>query len=231
MAVARTQTLDQRTAIFNGLVGRNRLVAGLRIAVPLAGIVAFLLLIGQIWLAGMARQYGVSGMRIDRGNLVVETPQYAGIGADGSRYVANAKEARTPLDQPSIIDMTTATFDFTKPGGAAYHGAGDTATLDTHTQHLTVPGITHVHSDDGMFGTLNEVHADFHANTVNADGAVDLTFQDGTNLKAGNMVYQGKLQLWSFAGGVTMVVPDLPKGPLARFHLWSSPWADWIAEP
>ncbi len=228
MAVARTQTFDQRTAIFNGLVGRNRLVTVLRIAVPAAGIAAFLLLIGQIWLAGMARQYGVSGMRIDRGNLVVETPQYAGIGADGSRYVANAREARTPLDQPNLIDMTAATLDYYKSDGSVFHGSGDSATLDTGRQYLTVPGVTHITSDDGMFGTLNEVRSDAAANIIKAEGAVDLTFQDGTKLKSDRMHYEGDRQLWTFEGRVSMVLPGLPTSPRARFFLWPTPWAAMV---
>ena len=74
MAVARTQTFDQRSAILSRLVLRNRFVTVLRFAVPALGVAAFVLLMGQIWLSNIARQYGVSGIRIDRGNLVVETP-------------------------------------------------------------------------------------------------------------------------------------------------------------
>jgi hypothetical protein len=223
MAVARTQTFDQRSAILSGLVGRNRVVAVLRVAVPALGIVAFLLLIGQIWLAGIARQYGVSGMRIDRGNLVVETPQYVGIGADGSRYVVNALEARTPLDRTNIIDMKTATIDYMKPG-SAFHATADRAIMDTVRQAVTVPGISNVTSDDGLHGTLTEVRSDFRSNVTTAQGAVDITFSDGTNLKASDMVYEGNKALWTFTGGVTLVVPDLPKSPRARFILWENPW-------
>lgn len=220
MAVARTQTFDQRSAILNGLTGRNRLVAVLRIAVPAMGIVAFLALVGQIWIAGLARQYGVSGLRIDRGNLVVETPQYTGSSTDGSRYILNALEARFPLDQTNIIEMKTAKLDYIKPD-SVFHATGDSAVMDTARQYVTVPGIAHVSSDDGLHGTLTEVRVDMRANTTTAEGPIDMTFQDGTNLKAGNMVFEGGKQLWTFEGGVTMVLPDLPK---SRFVLWSSPW-------
>jgi hypothetical protein len=67
MLVARTQTFDQRAAILSGLLWRNRLVGVLRVAVPALGVAAFLILIGQMWLTSLARQYGVSGIRIDRG--------------------------------------------------------------------------------------------------------------------------------------------------------------------
>ena len=223
MAVARTQTFDQRSAILDGLIGRNRLVAVLRIAVPVLGIAAFLALIGQIWVAGMARQYGVSGMRIDRGNLVVETPQYAGIGADGSRYVVNALEARFPLDQTNIINMKTATLDYMRIGSSAFHGAGDTAIMDTARQYATVPGTVRITSDDGLHGTLTDMHADLRANTVVSEGAVEITFRDGTNLKADHMIFEGNKALWTFDGRVHMLLPDLPK---SRFILWSNDWVN-----
>ncbi len=223
MAVARTQTFDQRGAILDGLISRNRIVAILRIGVPALGLVAFLALIGQIWLAGLARQYGVSGMRIDRGNLVVETPQYAGIGTDGSRYVVNAAEARFPLDQTNIIDMKTATLDYMRINAAAFHGAGDTAIMDTSRQYATVPGTVRVTSDDGLHGTLTDLAADLRANTVASQGAVDITFADGTNLKADHMLFEGNKALWTFEGRVSLVLPDLPK---SRFILWPNDWVN-----
>ena len=84
MLVARALTADQRAEIFGRLVARNRIVGGLRVAVPALGLLAALLLVGQIWLANLESQYGVSGIRIDRGNMVVETPQYSEIGGDGT---------------------------------------------------------------------------------------------------------------------------------------------------
>ena len=76
---------ERRAAILDQLAWRNRIVALLRIAVPAIGLLAFLALIGQIVVAGMMSKYGIAGIRIDRGNLVVESPRYSGAGADGSR--------------------------------------------------------------------------------------------------------------------------------------------------
>ena len=108
MALASTDSFDQRAEIFGRLRARNRLIGVLRIAVPLVGVAAFLILVGQIYVANIARQYGVSGIRIDRGNVVVETPQYSGMGTDGSRYLITAREARTPLERPEAISMADA---------------------------------------------------------------------------------------------------------------------------
>jgi hypothetical protein len=223
MAVARTQTYDQRAAILDRLAWRNRWVAVLRIAVPAIGALAFVLLVGQIWVASLTQQYGVSGLRIDRGNLVVETPQYTGIAADGSRYVVKAREARAPLDNTSLIDMTDATLDYSRPGKPAFHATGATATMDTARQYISVPGLATLNSDDGMHGTLRDVRSDIRGSTTTAKGRVDMTFEDGSTLEAANMYYDGKNARWVFER-VTLVMPDLPRSNIPTIPFFNSPW-------
>lgn len=209
MLVARTQTFDQRAAILGRLLRRNRLVGVLRLAVPALGVAALLVLMGQMWLTGLARQYGVSGIRIDRGQLVVETPQYSETGDDGSRYLVTAESARTPLDNPNSIEMTSPDLLFERPGESALHATADSATVDTGRHVVTVPGVTHVRSADGLFGTLTSVHSDMKAQITVADGPVDLTFADGTHLVAANMHFDGPADVWSFERA-TLTVPNLP---------------------
>src|SRR3569833_4154603 len=170
MLVARTQTLDQRAAILSGLLWRIRLVGVLRIAVPAIGVAAFLVLLGQMWLTSIARQYGVSGIRIDRGQLVVETPQYSETGEDGSRYFVTAEAARTPLDNPNSIAMTSPDLLFERPGKAPFPAVADNATVATSTHLVTVPGITRVRSSDGQVGTLADVESDMKGKVTVAHG-------------------------------------------------------------
>ena len=210
MAVARTHTFDQRAAILSGLVRRNRVVAILRVAVPAAGVAAFLVLIGQIWLANFAHQYGISGIRIDRGQLVVETPQYSEIGEDGSRYLVTAREARTPIASPDSIDMTEPHLTFERPDKSPFHAVAGSATLNTGTHYVTAPGVTDISTDDGLKGTLTEARADMQGQIIIANGPVDLTFPDGTHLTADNMHFDGKTDIWTF-DRATLVVPNLPK--------------------
>jgi len=225
MLVARTQTFDQRVAILSGLLWRNRLVGVLRVAVPALGVAAFLVLMGQMWLTSLARQYGVSGIRIDRGQLVVETPQYSETGDDGSRYLVTAEAARTPLDNPNSIAMTSPDLLFERPGKAPFHAVAETATVDTSTHLVTVPGITHVRSADGLFGTLTDVRSDMKAQVTIADGPVDLTFPDGTHLVAANMHFDGGTDIWSF-DRATLYVPNLPKAKPS----WSNVYVVFTSE-
>ena len=220
MAVARTQTFDQRSAILGRLVVRNRLVAILRVAVPALGIAAFVALMGQIWLSNLARQYGVSGIRIDRGNLVVETPQYSEIGSDGSRYLVTARDARTPLANPSDIDMIDPRLTFERPGKSPFHAKATAATVDTNSHVVDVPGVTSVATDDGLSGTLVDLRSNMRAQITTADGPVDITFPDGSHLTADNMHFDGKTSVWSF-DRATLVVPNLP----GRVIAWTDVFA------
>lgn len=221
MAVlARTQTLDQRTAILGRLLLRNRLVDLLRLAVPAVGLLALVLLAAQIWLAGLAQQYGVSGIRIDRGNLVVETPQYSEIGEDGSRYVVTARDARTPVTDPAAIEMADPKLTFTRPGRSPLHATAATATVDTGAHSVVVPGITTVMSEDGLAGTLHEVRSNMRAQITVAEGPVDVTMPDGSHLTAANMHYDGHTGIWSFERA-TLVVPNLPRRKVSWSDVFS----------
>ena len=210
MAVAHTDSSHRRAETFRRLVGRNRLVAVLRFVVPAAGLAAFLVLAGQIYISNMARQYGVSGIRIDRGNVVVETPQYSGIGTDGSRYVVTAFEARTPFERPEEINMSDATLQYFEAGGSSYFVSALDASMNTKTQIVTVPGVANVTGDDGMHGTLTALRADMNTEITTADGPVDITLSDGTSIVAGSMVHDGKASLWTFTDA-TVIVDDLPE--------------------
>jgi len=209
MAVGRAESYDQRTAILGRLVARNRVVDALRIVVPALGVVAFLLLAGQIYVANLARQYGVSGIRIDRGDIVVEAPRYSGMGSGGSRYLVSAREARTPIEGSHMVDMTDAELELIQTSGITYFARSGTATMNTVEETVTAPGKVAVTGSDGLEGTLTDVFADSRKDIVTSNGKVDLLLPDGTTIEAATMVREGKTHLWTFTRA-TVVVPDLP---------------------
>ncbi len=210
MSLARTDTLDERAAIFASLAARNTVVGVLRIVVPAAGAAAFLLLVLQIYVANTLRQYGVSAIRIDRGALVVDTPQYAGIGSDGARYSASAREARAAIGDPKTIVMRDATLNFAARGAPAVHLTAASASADTVDDVLTVPGTTDLRTDDGITGTLANLSTDLNSGVTTVDGPVALAFPGGATLNAASLRYEGTLHRWTFARP-TFVVPALPE--------------------
>ncbi|RYE10808.1 MAG: hypothetical protein EOP22_02710 [Hyphomicrobiales bacterium] len=210
MAIARTDSFDQRAAILGSLIVRNRVVAVLRIVVPLLGLAAFAALAGQIYLSNLMRQYGVAGISVDRGNLVVEAPRYSGTGTDGSRYQLTAAEARTPIGQPEDIAMSEATLEYEKADGGTFFVIADEATMNTASQIALVPGIANVTGDDGLEGTLSALTADMASEIIRADGPVDIALGDGTTITGSTMLHDGKTNRWTFTNA-TVTMQQLPE--------------------
>jgi hypothetical protein len=209
-AVGRADSFDQRADILGRIAVRNRVVGALRLIVPLLGLAAFLVLAGQIYIANLARQYGVSGIRIDRGDIVVEAPKYTGTGAEGTRYLISAREARTPLDQRNRIELIDATLELLQPGQTSYYAKTDKATMFTRAERTSAPGLVTVTGSDGLEGTLNDVEVDSANEMVTSNGPVDLLLPDGTTVVGATMVHDGKAHTWTFTQA-TVVVPDLPE--------------------
>jgi hypothetical protein len=209
MAGGRAETFDQRANMLGRIVTRNRVVDVLRLVIPALGVVAFLLLAGQIWIANLARQYGVSGIRIDRGAIVVEAPKYSGTSSAGSRYLVSAREARTPLDRSNIVEMTDATLELIQSSGNSYFAKAATATMNSAAETVFAPGTVSVTGTDGLEGTLTDVDVDSGNDMVKSNGQVNLLLPDGTTIDAATMVRDGKAQLWTFTRA-TVIVPDLP---------------------
>src|SRR6218665_1838621 len=95
--LAPTDSAEQRTAIFAALERRNRIVAILRVGLPLLGVLVLVALLLQIVVSSLLNQFGISRIAIDRGNLVVETPSYSGVSANGAMYTISSEGARTSL--------------------------------------------------------------------------------------------------------------------------------------
>lgn len=210
MALTHTDSFDERSAILQSLDARNRVVALLRIVVPAAGLAALGLLIVQIYVANTLHQYGVSGIRIDRGALVVDAPHYAGTSSDGSRYSATAREAHAAINDPSVVTMQNATLTLTRPGMATLTVRAREATADTNANVVTVPGVATFSDKTGLHGSLSKLTANLDTGISIADGPVDITYPDGTRLNAAGMRYDSTARRWTFSDA-SLLVPTLPE--------------------
>lgn len=181
----------------------------LRFAVPAFGIVVFGGLMLQLFLVNLGDQFGFSSISIDRDNLVVDNPSYSSTGADGSSYQVKAASARSALGRTDIIELTGAVLTVTRPSGIAITAAADAARLETGSQTVTVDTVTHIADSEGMYGTLAGLSADFGAETVDAGGAVDITFSSGATLQAESLSFDGKRAIWRFTRA-TLTVPSTP---------------------
>ena len=210
MALARTDTLAARSAVLQSLTSRNRVIAVLRLLVPAAGVVAFLVLAAEIYVTNTLRQYGVAGIRIDRGALVVDAPQYSATGANGAHYTARAKLARSPIGDTHMIAMESAELSLQRPGHPTMQLSAPLANADTEAERLTIPGTATLTDSSGLHGTLKQLEADVRSGIIVARGPVEMIFRNGATLSASNLHYDSATEMWTLEH-VNFVAPDLPE--------------------
>ena len=196
-----------RERLYAALTRRNRLVGMLRIAVPVAGAIVLAVVLGGILLDNLREQFGFASSRIDRDNLVVDSPRVTAAGDDGTLYAATARMAKVRLGSTDLVDMTDAVFNMTSTRGVVFTASAPAGTLQTAAQTLTVPGVLSVKSNDGLRGTMEDFFGDMLNYSMVAHGAVDLTFPEGMQVRSAGMTYDGNAKVWTFTrAAVTLQV-------------------------
>jgi lipopolysaccharide export system protein LptC len=197
---------DPRARLYDRLDRRNRLVALLRWGVPAAGVLVLAVVVGGIVLAGLSQRFGFSSIRIDRNNLVVETPQLTSTGEDGTVFALSALSAKVSIVQSDMVDLIEAKLTSATPDGIETTAIADAAQLQTTDQLLDVPGTTAINSTNGFFGTLDGVFLDIMNWTMVASGKVDLTLPDGMRIESVGMTFDRDKHLTTFTD-VTVTLP------------------------
>jgi lipopolysaccharide export system protein LptC len=206
---ARTETFEQRSAIYSRIARRNRIVAILRIGLPILGGIVLAGLLVRLYVGSLVPDFGFANVTIDRDNLVVETPSYSGVGADGTIYTVAAAAARAAIGDTDLIHLTDASFALKQPTGATYEARAQTARFRMSAQLVTVEGLTNITSSDGMRGTVNDAEVDIGNERMRSAGEVHFIFGGGSTLDAETMTYDGKAQLWTFNNS-TVVLKSTP---------------------
>lgn len=189
---------DDRAALYQRLDRRNRLVGLLRWLVPAGGVLVFVVLLAMIVVDNLSQRFGYSNIRIDRDNLVVETPRLTSTGEDGTLYALSARAAKVAPMRNDLIDMEDAVFTMTPPEGAAMRAEAAAAQFQTNDQLLNVPGIAHVTSSEGLDGTLEGVFADLMNWKMVANGNVDITMPSGSHIVSDGMTYDRETGIYTF---------------------------------
>ncbi len=211
MAGAAVTPEQARAQLYAALARRNRLVGVLRIALPVAGAIVLAVVLGSIVLDNLREQFGFASIRVDRDNLIVDSPRVTAVGDDGTLYSATAVMAKARLGTMDLIDMTDAVFAMKSTTGVTFSAAAPLAALQSSQQTLTVPGVLSVRSDDGLTGTMEDFFGDMLNYSMVAHGAVDLTFPEGMEVQSQGMTYDGNARVWSFTRA-TVTLTETPGG-------------------
>jgi lipopolysaccharide export system protein LptC len=206
---ARTETAEQRSAIYAALVSRNRLVGILRIGLPAIGVVLLAGLFVQLYIGSLVPGFGFANIILDRDNLVVEAPSYSGVGEDGTVYSLAAGNARAAIGNTDIINLEGAAVTMKQPAGTTFAAAAEKAQFSVSKQHVVVDGRTMVMGSNGLSGTVTNAVVDIPDESMVATGGADLKFPDGMTIKSDTMSYAAKIKRWEF-GRVVVGFPATP---------------------
>lgn len=199
----------QRLAVYQRLQSRNRVVAILRIGVPLLGAVALSALLLQIYVSSQTARFGISQIVVSPDTISVDTPEYSGVLDDGTAYRVSAISARAAVEATDRIGLSDASLTMAKPDGVTILVETPAAVLDTTGQVVEIEGVAEVSNSLGTSGVLRNTVFDYVAQRLTGTGKVDIDYADGTKLLAEGLTYDATAMVWTFTRA-TVTLPDTP---------------------
>lgn len=187
-----------RNARFIRLNRRNNFVAVLRIGVPGIGLLVAVFLIFQIVISNLANDFGISGLRVEQDQVVIDEPRYGGVTADGTKYNIVAQVARIDIIARDIINLQNATITIVQPDGYQMIAETEVAQLNLAEQFIFAPGLMVTQDSDQVAGQFNDSIIDWKAQTLVSKGAVKVEFKDGAIINAQSLVYDAPKRSWDF---------------------------------
>jgi len=207
--MGRSATADQREAMYRRLNGRNRLVAVLRIGVPVIGAIVLVGIIGQIFLASLAIDFSIGHVSVQQDRIVIDVPRYDGVMADGSVYSVSAQSASASLSAVDVVQLIQAEATLHQPGGRVLSARADAGTLHMSEQQVAIAGKATIYDSFGTTGWINDSLVDWPRQTLAAAGPAHFEFNDGAVLDAVAMRYDAGQEVWTFEAA-TLTLPRLP---------------------
>ena len=198
----------RRARLFKRLTWRNRLVGFLRLGVPGTGLLVAGFLIFQIVLTNLARDYNISGLSVDKGQVVIDAPRYGGSLPDGSRYEVVAQVARVRVDAADLFDLEGVRITITQPDGYEMAASADRAVLDLSNRFVLIREIMHTKDSKNVTGELHDTLIDWTGQTLTARGPVQFDFADGARVQGQSLIFEGANSKWEFTGAVYTVPGD-----------------------
>lgn len=198
-----------REAIYKRLRRRNRVVAVLRLAVPVLGAITLVALLAQIYLSSLGSRYGIGQISVTPDAILVEAPEYAGVLEDGSQYRVWADAARAATSNTDLIGLGNAGVVLNRADGVQMQASAASAELDALRQQVIVPGTAEIADSLGTQGTLSQSVFDWQTQTLTSSGPVIIDYADGTAIRADGLVYDADAKIWTF----TRAIVTLPATP------------------
>lgn len=200
---------SQRQTLYRRLVRRNRLVGVLRVLVPALGAVVFAVLAVQIYVSSLTGRFNIGQIKVTPDSITIDTPEYAGVLSDGSRYHVSSRSAAAATNQSDIINLVDAALSVDRANGTSMQANAAIARLDTTQQLVIIDGLAEVEDSTGTAGKFYHSVFDWHAQTLTSQGPVTVDYADGTHLVSKGLIYDTRTGVWTFSGA-TVTLKSTP---------------------
>lgn len=201
--------------VFRAAVRHSRRIRFLRVAIPLAVVLA---VGGGLVVAALLKPLrALTSVPVDVGSLVVsgskimmQQPRLNGFTRDNRRYDMTAQAAGQDLTKPDIVELHGINATMEMKDRVVFETTAKTGFYNTKAEQLTLNQNIVVTSSNGYQAFLNEAVVDVRAGKVVSDKPVEV--RTGTwTIKANRMEILDSGDVMRFERGVSVVLlPDTP---------------------
>lgn len=211
LATAEGRALELRSPervarAFAAAQRHSRFVMRMRRFIPLAGIVALVLLVIAPYLNPFKSISGLSigPISLSGSRVTMENPKLSGFRKDGKPYELVAKSATQDIRKPNEIDLfeMDAHVQMEANGWATLKAA--TGHFDSQKERMQLKGGVTVRNDTGYDIKLKTADIDFKAGTVRSQEPVKVE-TNGTTIDADTLDVTDNGKIISFVGRVRAV--------------------------
>jgi lipopolysaccharide export system protein LptC len=196
--------------VFRAAVRHSRYVRILRVAVPVAVVVA---LAGGVAFSVLLKPLRVlSGVPVDLGSLVVsgtkimmQQPRLAGFTRDNRRYDMVARAAAQDLTKPDMVELHGVHATMEMKDNVTFETTAKDGLYNAKTEQLTLSQDIVVTSSSGYQAFLNEAVLDVKAGKIVSDKPVEVKTASWT-INANRMEVTESGDLMRFERGVSVTL-------------------------
>ncbi|MCD7058541.1 hypothetical protein [Pelagibacterium xiamenense] len=203
---------DMSEAVYRNIARHNRAIAALRIAVPVAGLILFSVPLIQFALGVVGETIVVDGAALDADTLVIQSPRFEGLTADGAVYRMEAARSESDTGNLDVSTLYDLTIDLDGAAGYWAEVTFSRAEWTMSREYLSSDETVYVEDSTGAQGVLEGAEADWPAQIIKSDGPVRFTYANGSELNANTMVHDIAAATWHFTGPKVEMQPVADAG-------------------
>ena len=212
---ARVHTSRDRASdarVFRAALRHSRLVRLLRFAVPVAVVVAALIIVLSVYVLDPLRQLAklpgsIGGLVVSGTSITMKEPRLAGYTQDRRPYVVTARAATQDVTKPETVQLQdlNATIEFKDAG--KFELTARSGLFESKLDRLTLQDDILVNSANYQ-AKLSEAVINVRTNHMVSEHPVEVMMKQGT-VNANRLEVTNSGEVIRFEGGVTMVlVPE-----------------------